>query len=225
MGLIATIGLTSLLAASGPQDIAEIIEATSPPSADGQPVEVAIGFYALDFARVTVREESFDVTGYLELSWRDPRLALPGGEGPKPGSGRRVDAGRIWTPRLLFENALEPPRYHGEPVVEADEHGLVTSWAVLSGKFSAPMDLRRFPFDRQVLRVRIGAFEDESVVRFAVKRELVIVDEEAFVSDWTVGGPRARVDAHRYVPGQEAYPRYEYRGGPRSGGRRSTSGG
>jgi hypothetical protein len=33
---------------------------------------------------------------------------------------------------------------------------------------------RRFPFDRQVLRVRIGAFDDESVVRFAVKRELVI---------------------------------------------------
>ena len=191
----------------------------SPPSAEGQPVEVAIGFYALDFARVTAREESFDVTGYLELSWRDPRLALPGEEGPKPGSGRRVDAGRIWTPRLLFENALEPPRYHGEPVVEADGHGLVTSWAVLSGKFSAPMDLRRFPFDRQVLRVRIGAFEDESVVRFAVKRELVIVDEEATVSDWTVGSPRARVDAHRYVPGQEAYPRYEYAVGLR---RRAT---
>jgi Neurotransmitter-gated ion-channel ligand binding domain len=210
MGSFAVTGLFLILVTAARPSVHE--DGTgelSPPSADGRPVEVAIGFYALDFARVTAREESFDVTGYLELSWRDPRLALPGAEGPNPGT-RRVDAGTIWTPRLLFENALEPPRYHGEPVVEADEHGLVTSWAVLSGKFSAPMDLRRFPFDRQVLRVRIGAFDDESVVRFAVKRELVIVDEEATVSDWTVGSPRARVDVHRYVPGQEAYPRYEY---------------
>ena len=211
MGYFAVSGLFLILVtAVQPPGHEDGTGALSPPSADGKPVEVAIGFYALDFARVTAREESFDVTGYLELSWRDPRLAPPGVEGLKPGSGRRVDAGRIWTPRLLFENALEPPRYHGEPVVEADERGLVTSWAVLSGKFSAPMDLRRFPFDRQDLRVRIGTFEDESVVRFAVKRELVIVDEEATVSDWTVGSPRARVDARRYVPGQEAYPSYEY---------------
>src|SRR5215207_3767214 len=133
MGSFAVTGLFLILVTAARPSVHEDgTGALSPPSVDGRPVEVAIGFYALDFARVTAREESFDVTGYLELSWRDPRLALLG-EGPKPGSGRRVDAGAIWTPRLLFENALEPPRYHGEPVVEADEHGVVTSWAVLSG--------------------------------------------------------------------------------------------
>lgn len=213
MGPFAVTGLTLFLATvAGSSAHAEGPSESSPPSADGKPVEVAIGFYALDFARVTAREESFDVTGYLELSWRDPGLALPIGEGPKPGT-RSVDAARIWRPRIFFENALEPPRYHGEPVVEADEHGLVTSWAILSGKFSSPMDLRRFPFDRQVLRVRIGAYEDESVLRFAVKRELVLVDVDAFVTDWTIEGPQARVGTHRYVPGQEAYPRYEYQVG------------
>ena len=57
---------------------AEADEAPSeprPPMVDGKPVEVAIGFYALDFARVTSRDESFDITGYLEMSWRDPGLA------------------------------------------------------------------------------------------------------------------------------------------------------
>src|SRR5829696_3478010 len=133
MGSFAVTGLFLILVTAARPSVHEDgTGALSPPSADGRPVEVAIGFYALDFARVTAREESFDVTGYLELSWHDPRLARPSGGSPKPGT-RRVDAGRIWKPRIFFENALEPPRYHVEPVVEADEHGRVTSWAIVSG--------------------------------------------------------------------------------------------
>jgi hypothetical protein len=77
-----------------------------------------------------------------------------------PGGIRRVEAGRIWAPRVFFHNALEPPRFHDPSVVEVDANGVVTSWAIVSGKFSAPLDLRRFPFDFQILPVRVGAFDD-----------------------------------------------------------------
>ena len=220
MGLFATIGLTSLLvAAAGPQAVPGRPEDVSPPAVGGKPVEVAIGFYVLDFARITPRDESFDATGYLELSWRDPRLALGSVASPKPGARRRVDAARLWTPRIFFENVLEQPKYHSEPVVEADENGVVTSWVIVSGKFSSEMDLRRFPFDRQALTIRIGAFEDEAVMAFSPKRELVLAGEGAFVSDWTIETPAARVDSRPYVPGREPYARYEYRVGVE---RRST---
>ncbi|QDV38823.1 ligand-gated ion channel [Tautonia plasticadhaerens] len=218
MGPLAMVVLSLMLPAPAPGADAD---ASGPPSAGGAPVAVEVGFYALDFARVTAREESFDLTGYLELSWHDPRLALPEGDRPAsgPGAWRRVDPSRIWTPRVFFENALEPPREHGAPVVEADADGRVTSWSVVSGKFSSPMDLRPFPFDRQRLRVRVGSFEDESVVRFAVKPELVIVEPDAFVTDWAIGEPSARIDSHQYVPGQPSYPRFEY---AVAVGRRST---
>jgi hypothetical protein len=169
-------------------------------------VEVAIGFYALDFARLTARDESFDLTGYLELTWRDASLATA----PGTKAGRHLEAGRIWTPRIFFENALEQPRYHDAPHVEADASGVVTSWAIVSGKFSVPLDLRRFPFDRQVLAVRIGAFDDETVVTFVPKHELVQVGEDAFLSDWIIGAAAARVNNRRYVPGQEKYARFVY---------------
>src|SRR5262249_36092648 len=181
-----------------------------PPLCDGQPVEVTVGLYVLDFARLTAREESFDLTGYLELSWRDPRLVSAAVGKPMPGGVRRVEAGRIWAPRVFFHNALEPPRFHDSPVVGVDANGVVTSWAIVSGKFSAPLDLRRFPSDSQVLPVRVGAFDDTSVVRFAANRDLVLVTEGAFVSDWTVDRPSARVSSFRYVPGQEAYSLYHY---------------
>src|SRR3954454_22057007 len=105
MGSLATFGLAVFLTASGPSATEDASAKTGAPSVDGKPVEVSIGFYALDFARITAREESFDVTGYLEMSWRDPRLAPPSGQEAR----RRLETGRIWTPRIFFENALEPP--------------------------------------------------------------------------------------------------------------------
>jgi hypothetical protein len=220
MASIATTLLASIvIAAQAAPRSEDRPEALSPPLVDGKPVDLAIGFFVYDFARVTAREESFDVIGYLELSWHDPRLATA----PDAGSGkavwRRVDARQVWTPRIFFENALEPPRYHSEPIVETDGRGLVSSWVLVSGKFSAPMDLRHFPFDTQVLPVRIGSFEDESVAKFHLKPELVRVGDEAFLTDWTILEPTARVDSHRYVPGQESYSRYIYQVGI---GRRPT---
>jgi hypothetical protein len=198
--------LVSIRTASTPEGAAG---GSSPPMVDGRPVEVAIGFYVLDFARVTARDESFDLTGYLELTWRDARLATSTGA----KAVRQLDAGRIWTPRIFFENALEQPRYHDAPTVEVDSDGVVTSWSIVSGKFSAPLDLRRFPFDRQVLAVRIGAFEDDTVVTFVPKRELVQVGEDASLTDWVIGNAAARASTRRYVAGQERYARYIYQVG------------
>ena len=217
MGLFATIGLTSLLvAASGPQAIAESIEATNPPACGweaggGGDRLLCPGLRPDHGARGVVRRHGLPGA---ELARSPARPARRGG--PEAGVRRRVDAGRIWTPRIFFENVLEPPRYHSEPVVEADEDGLVTSWAIVSGKFSSAMDLRRFPFDRQVLPVRIGAFEDESVLRFAVKRELVLVDEDAFVTDWTIGGPRAQRRLPSVRPRSGGLPALRVSGGRRA---------
>ena len=47
--------------------------------------------------------------------------------------------------------------------------------------------------------VRIGAFDDVSVVRFTANRDLVLVTEGASLSDWMLGRPRARVSTFRYV--------------------------
>jgi hypothetical protein len=164
----------------------------------------------LAFARITAREETFDATGYLELSWRDPSLAWDRSRGDAPRASRAVDGATIWMPRLFFLNALEPPRQHHEPVVEVDADGTVTSWVILSGKYSSTMDLRRFPFDRQTLPIKIGAFDDESIVRLIVKPELARVDPEASVADWSVGAATARAQARVYVPGDEAYWHYTY---------------
>src|SRR4051794_2532589 len=145
--------LVLAIATQAPAPLIEVRGLLASPARAGEAVDVSIGFYALDFARVTARDESFDLTGYLELSWNDPRLALPASERDEARKRpwRRIDGAKVWMPRVFFENALEQPKPHSDPVVEVDPDGVVWSWSIYSGKFSSPMDLRRFPFDTQRL--------------------------------------------------------------------------
>src|SRR5262245_57521598 len=62
------------------------LPAAEPPSSPGdnsaresppgpRPVEVRLALTIIDFARINNREETFDLHGYLEVSWKDSRLA------------------------------------------------------------------------------------------------------------------------------------------------------
>ncbi len=174
----------------------------APPRKDGGPALVRVGFLPYDFGRVTARDETFDVTGYLEMTWNDPRLARPGGE---PGEAVEVDVRKIWTPRYYFENAVEQVKFQVDPAAEVDPAGNVTLWTIISGKFSSPLELHSFPFDRQVLQLRVGAFADESLVKFLVNEELIRIQDHAFLTDWSIHEPRAGLMSHTYVPGRETY--------------------
>src|SRR4051795_11358041 len=53
------------------------------PGEGGRRIEVRLGIYVVDFARINLREESFDMAGYLDTSWTDPSLALAPGTPPR----------------------------------------------------------------------------------------------------------------------------------------------
>jgi hypothetical protein len=194
------VGLLVALAAAATAPGAATDLLLPPKGEGGAPVVVQVGFHVIDFARVTAREETFDLTGYLELRWTDPRLA--GREGPPQG--------RIWTPRVNFDNAVEAPRPHAEPDVEIGPGGRVSSRTIFSGKFTARMDLRPFPFDTQELPVRASLLQDESAVRFEAIPGLMAMHDDASMPDWVVGSPAYRVESHRYAAGRPGFSELVY---------------
>ncbi|WP_083713056.1 hypothetical protein [Paludisphaera borealis] len=191
-----TAGVVSLSAAA---DSAWIVGGPNPPPVeDERPVEVGIGFHIVDFGRITAREESFDVTAHLELRWRDPRLAHGAGDG------------KIWTPRLNFDNAAEAPKPHGDPRIEVAPDGWVTSRSIVSVKFSTPLDLRRFPFDAQDLVVRLSLSSDQSQVQFTPLPESMHLHDDVFVTDWSLLKQNYQIKSRRYRPGGDEYSVMEY---------------
>jgi hypothetical protein len=161
-----------------------------------RPIKIDIGFYLIDFARVNGREESFDLQGYLTASWVDPSLALKSGE--KKGE-RRFPPEALWTPNYEFTNASEQVKIQNEAALIVTDEGRITQRFRFIGKFSWPMDLRRFPFDSQKLTVLIEPFERQTKdVQFVVDPAHVGHLSSAFLSDWTIKGVEARVVTARY---------------------------
>jgi hypothetical protein len=162
------------------------------PGEGGRRIKVSVGIVLIDFARINLREESFEMAGYLDTSWTDPGLVL------KPslakGKARRYRPGQIWAPALEFVNAVEQVVGEREGDLYVSDEGRVTQRIRFSHKFQSPMNLKRFPFDSQTLSIVVTAFDP-----FAKDLELVIDEQrvgklsEASVTDWDINAVGARV--------------------------------
>jgi hypothetical protein len=175
-----------------------VLMAAAPARADGvslppgeRPVQVQAGVFLLNLSGVGERSESFDADLYLSLRWRDPRLAFTGSEPRRfleDAAAARL--GEIWWPQLEFVNTAQPAITNR--VLEIAPDGAVYYRLGLSSRFRAHFDLRRFPFDRQTLAVRIQSF-------FWTADQMVFVPETArigFNPDSTVDALRVtQVDA------------------------------
>jgi hypothetical protein len=187
----------------------EQVEAPEP-----RPVELRLGLTIVDFARINNREETFDVHGYLEVRWKDPRLKRNPGAG-QDRSGqvrRRLHPSRdVWVPRLSFMNAVEETKLISHADVFADDDGNMFQGLDFTGKFSATLNLRRFPFDSQILPIRIQPTD-------ADKNEMILIPDPsrsgvldvAFVSDWDVGTSRVRSEDFHYSSDGSMYSTFVF---------------
>ena len=120
------------------------------PSAGGEPDEMTVRLGILDIAEISDREQVFTADIFVEVSWRDSRLAMEG-----RGDGQRtVSINEIWNPRLTIVNnrgldALLPE------VATVDREGNVIARQRLAGALAVDLHLDDFPFDTQRLAIDV----------------------------------------------------------------------
>jgi len=177
------------------------------PPGDG-PVEVRIGFNLVNITDVGEKEETLDFDGALYLSWTDPRLAYEPEEYGMPADWQAGDyshaPARIyqgvfavrevfegWRPHVVIPNGIGDRESRSLAVAIWPDGRLLYS-ETFNTKVEAPMDLRRFPFDKQSLEI----FFHPIVYH---RDELVLVPDDALsrtwnrnmgIADWTRGDVR-----------------------------------
>lgn len=126
------------------------------PDPTGTPTDVAIGVFVSDIVEIDDVEQSYTADLWITARWRDRRVGARAAE----RATRRVSANVVWTPTLVFANG------RGTAPVVADELELdgdeVLSRRRVYVELSAPMDLRRFPDDRQSLPLRIVSGREQA---------------------------------------------------------------
>jgi len=171
----------------------------SRPNAGAGPTPVNIYLYVADVFEVSGSDQAFNADVVVVAEWRDPSLA---GKWTEIQSAKLED---VWEPRLLLVNqrgasALLPLR------VEIDPDGWVRYRQRWSGRFTARMDLRDFPLDRQRFYVQ--------VVSLGYSRDEVdlIPDREGkrsgragqlSITDWKLGSARMETADFEPAPGMK----------------------
>lgn len=122
-----------------------------------RPIRVETGFFLVNLSGVAERSETFNADLYLNFRWRDSRLAFEGSEPHRFLEDAAVARlAEMWWPHIEFVNTAEPSITNRALEIAPD--GSVRYLVGMTSEFRSDLNLRRFPFDRQTLEVRIESF-------------------------------------------------------------------
>jgi hypothetical protein len=174
------------------------------PNAQAGPTRVLVGLYVIDISKIDDVDLSATVDFHLRLEWHDPRLAA------ETDTVRVFDLDEIWSPvpqvvnqRRLFKSFDE--------IVHVDPAGSVMYRQRFSGTITAPLNLRDFPLDRNVVKFRVvsaGYGPDE--VEFVIDERITGQAAALSIIDFRVGAGAARLGTYQGLPGGEAFVQVEY---------------
>jgi hypothetical protein len=161
----------------------------SRPDPEGVPTKLSIGFYLVDIESIDDPKQEFTADLYLIARWRDSRLARS--ENINDQSQRILPLSKVWQPDvgILNRRAIQTTL---PQVARVDVQGNVEYAQRLRGQFAAPLDLHRFPFDRQRLEIQFISYRyapDE--LEITVGRTLRY--ESFSVAGWRAGEPLGEV--------------------------------
>lgn len=118
------------------------------PSVWKEPTEVEIAIYVIDVDEIDSAKQNFAASVYVEAHWKNPFLRH---KGPDP---MHRDLTEVWNPRLTVISQQMIWRSYPESV-EVKPDGTVVYRQKIWGRFSQPLNLRDFPFDRQQLSIHV----------------------------------------------------------------------
>lgn len=183
MRAAATVGLLLLIASAS-------VAAQKP-----APRQASFEFFIINLRNVDSVAETFEADYYLNTLWNEPGM-----------QSEPADWATVWNPMVDSVNAVNPGKQW--EFYRLVSPGQVRAEARFASTYQAPMDLRKFPFDRQVLPIIIESSKyrvDE--VRFLyetksgqsvlptrpleVKRDLAL-NPEIHLPEWTIDAVRVR---------------------------------
>ncbi|NNJ97939.1 MAG: hypothetical protein HKP12_12355 [Gammaproteobacteria bacterium] len=188
--------------------------AVSPPK---RPTEITVGAYLIGLSRVSPPSEafpSFEVEMFVDLSWRDHRLAFASPTG-QPMVFLEEEAeeklSEIWSPDIEIQHEVEQRTTDSiELMIFPD--GTVQYEESFGAVVNARLDLRRFPFDKQTFDLEIQSFVwDQNELKLIVNEQLLGMDTDFYTPEWTVTGIEALLSQRSEIRDENAFSTFTFR--------------
>jgi Neurotransmitter-gated ion-channel ligand binding domain/Neurotransmitter-gated ion-channel transmembrane region len=178
------------------------------PPNNNKPVPVSVGVYIINFAGITEPQETYQIVGYLAANWTDTRLKF---DPKKVGSDEIIfnDKDQIWHPDIEFFNQVGNRNSARVQIIVTPE-GKVNYIESFDATISSDLQLQKFPFDQQRLRLIVDSFQyhDKQVI-FKANQDKIGVNREPFVSlsEWNIKGVKHEENAQFFPQDNNTYSR------------------
>lgn len=185
--------------------IALLLLCPAVPAAGEAAREASLSFFINSLRNVDSVDESFDADYYLMARWDEPSVLTAD-----------ADWAKVWNPKVDSVNAINPGRQWEE--FRLIRPGRVSLESRFASTYSAPMDLRKFPFDRQVLPIAIESAahrlheltflfqigETGQPIRLAADRpyevpKKVALSDDIRLPEWTIEKVQVRERTNSYI--------------------------
>jgi hypothetical protein len=186
----------------------------SPPE---RPTPVTVGAYLIGLSRVSPPSEafpSFEVEMFIDLSWRDRRLSFES-VNAEPWVFLEEEAeeklSEIWSPDIEIQNEIEQRSTESiELIIFPD--GKVQYEERFGTILNAELDLRRFPFDKQIFDLELQSFVwDQNDLILVVNEQQLGMDPDFLTPEWTVTGVEGIPSINSEIRDDQAFSTYTFR--------------
>ncbi len=167
----------------------------SPPIADHQPVDVKTGLFLTNLIDVDEVKETFRISGYLFMSWKDLRLAFSPAGGH---TNRSYSPDSIWLPRVFLVNAAVQ-RERTNINITGTPDGTIHYLELFKAELTNSFYLKPFPFDTESLGIFVDPLLDErEMMTLEYDSQVGGVGTEPFVelAQWKILGLRGAKHRH-----------------------------
>jgi hypothetical protein len=159
------------------------------PASKGPATPVALGMRVADILEIDDVNQTITVDLAIRMRWTDPRLA--------DLAGCKLSISSVWFPELILRNSGRLFSRWPE-TVSVDEGGVVTYMQRKAGTLSSYHSLEDFPFDKQVISIRMYPLDwsiDKLV--FEIDEEFTGITPLLNISDWQINNVTAALDEVR----------------------------
>jgi len=157
----------------------------SPPMANNRPVKVKTGLFLTNLIDVDEVKEMFRISGYLFMTWKDPRLTFS----PMGGNtDRSYKSDSIWVPRVFLVNAAVQ-RERTNVNIRGDADGTIHYLELFKAELTTSFYLEPFPFDTESLEMFVEPLLDErDTMTLEYDNQVAGVGTEPFVelAQWKI---------------------------------------
>lgn len=192
---------------------ADIFGSVVSPNPAGQ-VIVDLGLHIVELTKVDEVTNTFNIEGFMDLVWCDPRMAYEVENGEELSERillkdkAQALLNEIWWPAVTIANQVNGRNIENQELVILSD-GTIEYKEKFSAELEAHYDLKKFPFDRQKLEIEIESFAwHDEVLLFQMNEEKIGFSNDFEIAEWHIEKVESKIESVKGIQDRASFSEF-----------------